>query len=146
MFSIFSLHLSINKNLHQYRQDFYYGLHTYRPRYCQQRDVKAKIHWEHNRQAAFHRKRQKRQEQLKKKRILREAQLAGPGVISSCGVHPTLACNIIDDSVLQPVVSSENGAPITLGQGISGKVDLLRHVKTGYLMASKTIFAATSEM
>ncbi|XP_072047604.1 uncharacterized protein [Amphiura filiformis] len=100
--------------------------------------------WGKKRQAAFQRRRLQRQECLEKKKRLREIQLAGPNVIPSCGKH-VLGCNLIDGWSLRPVMNPQNGAPITLGRGCTGSVDLARHEASGYLLAAKMVFMDSPE-
>ena len=150
LFYLFRVNVAFERTIHKkhrYRMRWIYlDLHCFtRPRLCiysKKKFIKAKNHWRTNRQDSFQRRRQKCQELLEKRRRLTAIRLAGPGMISSCGVHPTLGCDLIDDRMLKPEIHPDDGTPITLGQGVSGTVELLRHT-SGYLLASKSIVASS---
>ena len=76
---------------------------------------------------------------------MQDLQLNGHRMIPKVGKNDVMGCPIIDGWSLRPVMNPNNGAPINLGQGCTGSVDLVRHQDTGYLMATKVIFMESPE-
>ena len=69
---------------------------------------------------------------------MNEIQLRGPNIPNIR--YNVIGCPVIDGWQLCPVMNPNNGAPINLGKGVTGSVDLIQHAGTGYLLAVKKVF------